>query len=102
MVEAPLVEKMSKLFLELKADDRLNDVVTRPHPLLIAASRGEMMVVVAPADVWEKGRDLLKPFAKRFADSTAMVILLGYPPHVDLAQAMNVGLASIVSATPTK
>ncbi|MFO0734289.1 MAG: HD domain-containing phosphohydrolase [Labilithrix sp.] len=93
---------MTKLFGELKDDDRINGVVTRPHPLLIAASRDELMVVVAPSDVWEKGRDLLKPFAKRFADSTAMVILLGYPSSVDLQQAMNRGLASIVSTDPTK
>lgn len=97
-----LVEKMTKLFGELKDDDRINGVVTRPHPLLLAASRDELMVVVAPSDVWEKGRDLLKPFAKRFADSTAMVILLGYPSSVDLQQAMNRGLASIVSTDPTK
>ena len=93
---------MSKLHAELKADERLTDVITQPHPLLIAASREELMVIVAPAEVWEKGRELLKPFTKRFADSTAMVILLGFPSDVDLQQAMNRGLASIVSLEPTK
>jgi hypothetical protein len=47
-----LVEKMTKLFEELKTDDRIHGVVTRPHPLLIAASRDELMVVVAPSVVW--------------------------------------------------
>jgi HD-GYP domain-containing protein (c-di-GMP phosphodiesterase class II) len=96
-----LVEKMTKLFDELKTDDRMNGVVTRPHPLLLAASRDELMVVVAPAAVWTKGRDLLKPFTRRFAESTAMLILLGYPDSVDLQQAMNRGLASIVSENPS-
>ena len=60
---------MSKLFTELKRDPRLaNEIVTRPHPLLLAASREDLMVIVAPAAVWERGRDLLKPFAQRFAD----------------------------------
>ena len=97
-----LVDKMTKLAEELKTDDRINGVVTRPHPLLIATSRDELMVVLAPAAVWDKGRDLLKPFAKRFADSTAMLILLGYPESVDLQQVMNRGLASIVAAEPTR
>ena len=59
------------------------------------------MVVLAPAAVWDRGRELLKPFAGRFADATAMLVLLGYPTSVDLQQAMNRGLASIVSADPT-
>ncbi len=100
--EAPLVAQMSKLFGELKSDTRLaNEVATQPHPLLVAVTRDDLMVVVAPAAVWERGRDLLKPFASRFAESTAMLILLGYPSEVDLQQAMNRGLASVVSATPT-
>ncbi len=95
----PLVVRMTKLFDELRQDPRVeNEIVTRPHPLLIATTRDELMVVVAPAEVWERGRELLKPFTQRFADSTAMLILLGYPPSVDLQQAMNRGLASVVSA----
>jgi HD-GYP domain-containing protein (c-di-GMP phosphodiesterase class II) len=98
----PLVARMTKLFGELLHDQRLsNEIVTRPHPLLIATSRDELMVIVAPAAVWERGRDLLKPFAHRFADGTAMLILLGYPQNVDLHQAMNRGLASVVSVEAT-
>lgn len=99
---SPIVLRMTKLYADLARDPRLaNEIVTRPHPLLVAASRDELMVVVAPAAVWERGRDLLKPFAHRFADSTAMLILLGYPAEVDLQQAMNRGLASIVAAEPS-
>src|SRR5262245_55367348 len=58
---APLVAKMSRLADELAGDTRLvNEVVTRPHPLLVAVTRDELMVVVAPAAVWDKGREILK------------------------------------------
>jgi len=63
----------------------------------VAVSRDDLMVILAPAAVWDRGRELLKPFAARFADSTAMLILMGYPSDVDLQQAMNRGLASIVA-----
>ena len=97
-----VVAKMTKLFGELCRDTRLeHEKVTRPHPLLIAATRDDLMVVLAPSAVWDRGRELLKPFAARFADATAMLVLLGYPQSVDLQQAMNRGLASIVSAEPT-
>jgi HD-GYP domain-containing protein (c-di-GMP phosphodiesterase class II) len=96
---SPLVTRMTKLYVELTRDERLtNEVVTRPHPLLIAVTRDELMVVVAPAAVWDRGRDLLKPFARRFAESTAMLILLGFPAELDLQLAMNRGLASVVAA----
>ena len=65
----PIVARMTRLFDELTRDPRLaNEIVTRPHPLLITANRDELTVVVAPAAVWERGRELLKPFTHRFAD----------------------------------
>jgi len=97
-----LVAKMSRVAAELAKDGRLaGEVVTCPHPLLAAVTRGELMVVLAPAAVWDRGRDLLRPFAPRLADATAMLILMGYPSDVDLAQAMNRGLASIVADAAT-
>jgi HD-GYP domain-containing protein (c-di-GMP phosphodiesterase class II) len=99
---APIVVKADKLFAALAGDPRLaSEVVTRPHPLLIAVSRDDLIVVVATAAVWERGRDLLKPFTHRFAEAAAMLVLLGYPAEVDLQQAMNRGLASVVSADPS-
>ena len=93
-----LVAKMNRLAEQLRSDARLvHETVSRPHPLLIGVSRDDLMVVLAPAAVWDRGRELLKPFAARFADSTAMLILMGYPSDVDLQQAMNRGLASIVA-----
>ncbi len=94
----PLVAKMNRLAAELAADTRLvHETVSRPHPLLIIVARDDLMVVLAPAAVWDRGRELLKPFTARFAESTAMLILMGYPKDVDLQQAMNRGLASIVA-----
>jgi HD-GYP domain-containing protein (c-di-GMP phosphodiesterase class II) len=93
-----LVSKMNRLADLLARDTRLvNETVSRPHPLLVAVTRDDLMVVLAPASVWDRGRELLKPFAARFAESTAMLILMGYPKDVDLQQAMNRGLASIVA-----
>jgi HD-GYP domain-containing protein (c-di-GMP phosphodiesterase class II) len=93
-----LVAKMNRLADQLANDPRLvHETISRPHPLLVAVTRDEIMVVLAPAGVWDRGRELLKPFAARFADSTAMLILMGYPSDVDLQQAMNRGLASIVA-----
>jgi HD-GYP domain-containing protein (c-di-GMP phosphodiesterase class II) len=94
-----LVTKMTRLAEQLTSDARLTtSVVTRPHPLLVAVARDELMIVLAPAEVWDRGRELLKPFTGRLADGTAMLVLLGFPNEVDLAQAMNRGLASITSA----
>ncbi len=94
----PLVAKMNRLAEQLASDTRLvNETISRPHPLLVAVTRDDLMVVLAPAAVWDRGRELLKPFAARFADSTAMLVLMGYPSDVDLQQAMNRGLASIVA-----
>lgn len=96
--DSSVVQQLTRLADALGHDPRLgNEIVTRPHPLLLAVTREDLMVVLAPAMVWDRGRELLKPFAGRFADSNAMLILMGYPQNVDLQQAMNRGLASIVS-----
>jgi HD-GYP domain-containing protein (c-di-GMP phosphodiesterase class II) len=93
-----LVAKMTRLAEQLSSDPRLeSEVITRPHPLLVAVMRDELTVVIAPASVWDLGRELLKPFSAKLADSSAMLVLMGYPKEVDLAQAMNRGLASIVA-----
>ena len=63
-----------------EADPRLADeTVTRPHPLLAMLAREELVVVFAPAAVWDRGRELLEPFAPRFAEATALLVLLGRP-----------------------
>ena len=38
--------------------------VVRPHPLLVTLRRDEAFVIVAPAEVSERARDVLRPFIK--------------------------------------
>src|SRR5262249_11137810 len=44
--------------------------------------------------------DVLRPFAAKFADGEAMLVLCGRPIEPDLAQALNRGLGALVSAAP--
>src|SRR4051812_1486795 len=86
----------------LASDARFSaDKVTRPHPLLAMVSRNDFAVVLAPSAVWESGRELLAPFAARFAESGALLVLLGHPQGANLEHAVNRGLASIVPASPS-
>ncbi|WP_198096899.1 hypothetical protein, partial [Clostridioides difficile] len=55
------------------------DIVMRPFPLLLTVTRGDIVVVLAPGPVWDRGRDLLKPFGERFAEGVASLVLLGRP-----------------------
>ncbi len=43
------------------------DTLTRPHPLLLLVRRAGFSVLIAPASVWDKGRDLLRPYLELFA-----------------------------------
>lgn len=98
-----LVQRMTRLAEELGNDARLSrEIVTRPHPLLVAVTRGHLMVLAVPARVWDFGRELLQPFTHRLAAGDAMLILLGYPKEVDLEQAMHRGLASIVAENASR
>src|SRR5262245_36105026 len=85
----------------LSTDRRLvNHIITRPHPLLALIRREDFFVVLAPSAVWDRGRDVFRPFAERFAEGEAMLLLLGRPSEPDLANALNRGLGAIVSADP--
>ncbi len=75
--------------------------VSRPHPLLLMVAHERHVVLITPAFVWDRGRELFKPFAERFASDQAMLVLMGPPREGDFAQAMNKGLASIVSDDPS-
>jgi HD-GYP domain-containing protein (c-di-GMP phosphodiesterase class II) len=85
----------------LSTDPRLSqDVVTRPFPLLAMIARSDAAVILAPAKVWDSGRELLKPFTGKLADGKALLLLMGTPKDTNLTQAINRGLGSILSATP--
>jgi HD-GYP domain-containing protein (c-di-GMP phosphodiesterase class II) len=84
----------------IKQDSRITvDGATRPHPMLAMFTRGDHSIVLLPAIVWDRGRDILKPLASRLSDGTAMLVVLGHPQGVDAFT--NKGLASIISAHPS-
>jgi HD-GYP domain-containing protein (c-di-GMP phosphodiesterase class II) len=96
------VEVLAALAQRLGQETRLGAVVvTRPHPLLLMVRRGAHSVLVAPASVWDKGRELLSPYADRFAEYEARLLLLGRPSDPDLGQALNLGLSSMLPAEPS-
>jgi HD-GYP domain-containing protein (c-di-GMP phosphodiesterase class II) len=90
------------MFAALKGDPRLaGETITRPHPLLVMLAREEYVVVLAPAGVWDHARELLKPFAHRFADATALLVLIGRPSDPAIVQALSRGLGAILPPQPT-
>ena len=76
------------------------DTVTRPHPLLLLVRRASFFVLIAPAAVWDKGRELLSPYLEKFAAVEARLVLLGRPTDPDLSQALNLGLCALLPAAP--
>jgi HD-GYP domain-containing protein (c-di-GMP phosphodiesterase class II) len=76
------------------------DTLTRPHPLLLLVRRAGFLVLIAPAAVWDKGRELLSPYLEKFASVEARLILLGRPIDPDLSQALNLGLCALLTSTP--
>lgn len=90
------------VFERLASDARFADrVVARAHPLLAVIQKDRLNVLVAPAVVWDGGRQILRPYAAQFAEGEALLILLGRPKEPDLAQALNRGLGAIVSEDPS-
>ena len=83
------------------SDPRLAaELVTRPHPLLLMVVREELSLVFAPAAVWDRARELLTPHAANFAESRALLYLLGNPGHRGLDAAMSRGLGGFLTAQP--
>jgi HD-GYP domain-containing protein (c-di-GMP phosphodiesterase class II) len=102
MNESTTVAATTALAALLAADPRLADVaVGRPHPLLVVVRRERLFVVVAPAAVWERGREILRPFGPELAEGAAVLILLGRASGPDLAQALNRGLAALIPEGPS-
>jgi HD-GYP domain-containing protein (c-di-GMP phosphodiesterase class II) len=93
---------MVDLEIQLANDGRFgSDIVTRPHPLLVMLVREELAMIFAPAGVWDNGRELLKPYTARFADSAALLFLLGRPRDSAIDQALARGLGGILAAEPS-
>lgn len=94
-----LVTAMDATLAALSSDGRLAALtVVRPHALLLAVRRGNLTALIAPAAVWDRARDLLRPFVGKLSDGSAALILMGAPVEPDLAQAKSRGLAALVPA----
>jgi HD-GYP domain-containing protein (c-di-GMP phosphodiesterase class II) len=92
---------LDRLERVIAADPRLaGELVTRPHPLLAMVVREELSVVFAPAAVWDKARELLKPHAANFAESRSVLYLMGTPVRRGLDAAMSRGLGGFLLARP--
>lgn len=92
---------LTRLAEELAREPLLTGaLLSRPHPLLLSLRKGPLGVLIAPALVWDKGRDLLTPFAESIAAYETRLVLLGRPAEPDLTQALNLGLAAIVTEAP--
>ena len=86
----------------MKGDSRLaGEIVFRPHPLLVVVRDKTRMVVIAPAAAWERGREILRPFARHFGLALAALVLVGQPSKRSLDEALHRGLTATVSANPT-
>ncbi len=70
--------------------------VTRPHPLVVLVRRPPWSVLIAPDEVWDKGRDLLRPFAPKLASGEATLLLVGRPQSPNLAEASARGVGALV------
>jgi hypothetical protein len=75
--------------------------VLRPHPLLVTALRDESTVIFTVPSVWDRGRELLKPFISRIAESRAAVVVCGTPKETDVELVRARGLLSLLSAAPS-
>jgi HD-GYP domain-containing protein (c-di-GMP phosphodiesterase class II) len=93
----------------LTTDPRLaQDEVSRPHAGLVTVWRAveavagrpreRLCVVFAPAALWDHARELFTPFAERFAEGTALAVIVGRPASPSLGEALERGIASVVVA----
>ncbi|HVR18422.1 MAG TPA: HD domain-containing phosphohydrolase [Polyangiaceae bacterium] len=77
------------------------DAVLRAHPLVLIVRRQDFAVVLAPASVWDRKRELFAPWTEKLASAEARLVLLGRPSDPDLGKALNLGLAAILSPEPS-
>lgn len=96
------VERLDCLAAALASEPRLADtIVVRPHPLIVLAHRATRLVVLAPALLWDYGRQLLSPYWPRFQAGNAMLLLMGNVLEPNLEAAVNQGLAALLDTEPS-
>ncbi|MBI4702815.1 MAG: GAF domain-containing protein [Deltaproteobacteria bacterium] len=92
---------MAALAARLRADPRLAaQIVVQPHPLLVLVRDGELRVLLAPAALWEHGRELLGPFQGELAGGRAALVLLGSLAGPLLDEALDHGLCALLPREP--
>jgi len=90
---------LERVLALLQADPRFADHgLVRPHPLIVSVQHDDLFVLLAPAAVSDRGREVWRPFATRIASGTAMLVWLGCPARPNVDEALNRGLSAIVSA----
>jgi HD-GYP domain-containing protein (c-di-GMP phosphodiesterase class II) len=77
------------------------DTILRPHPLVLVVRRQAFVVLVAPANVWDRQRELFAPWTEKLASGETRLVLLGSPTDPDLGKALNLGLAAILPSEPS-
>ncbi|MDI1427853.1 HD domain-containing phosphohydrolase [Polyangium sorediatum] len=93
---------MNLIEARLVSDARLSDrTVVRPHPLLVTVRSDRLFAVLAPGSLWDRGREVLRPFAHKLASGEAMLVLVGSPAVSDVAGALNRGLGALCSPDPS-
>lgn len=77
-----------------------SDAVVRPHPLVVLVRRHELVVLIAPAAVWDAARELFEPWMDQLAAMEARLVLLGRPRDPDLERALNLGVCALLAKEP--
>ncbi len=96
-----VVKALGRVADMLGREGRLGDAsVSRPHPLIVLVRRGAWSALIVPSVVWDKGRDLLEPYADQLAGFEARLVILGRPTDPALDRALNLGVGAILSAEP--
>jgi len=93
---------MNTVEARLRYDVRLSDrTIVRAHPLLVTVRSDRLFAVLAPGALWDRGREILRPFASKLATGEAMLVLVGTPRGGDVSSALNKGLGALVSEDPS-
>lgn len=103
-LRAPVgTEPLRRVLDLLRGDGRLVDHhVARNHPLIVSVRLGKRLVLIAPAAAWTAGAAIWRPFAQQFAQSLAVVLLLGpAPTAVELEAALDRGLFAVLPVQPS-
>ncbi|MBM4359437.1 MAG: GAF domain-containing protein [Deltaproteobacteria bacterium] len=99
----PRLEPLAGLLGALRADARLaGRRVSKPHPLVLSVrTDDEHQVLVMPGAAWDRSRRVLAPQLASLEEGRAALVLVGPPPRRGLDEAVQRGLAAMVSAEPS-